>query len=316
MDCVYLQDHQQCLLRQQKPCITCGEKLTSDDPALANKWRDPLTVIDRARHPATDVLRDLLAGSSAFLVCGGPSANALPLELLNGKGIWSMAVNNAAAHPRYRPQAFVCSDPPTKFSHCIWMDPGIAKFIPIPKLGRGRRNIRRKLPDGTFEILQQRTTEAPNTWGFQRWNWMWPDDRFFIGDGACWGNHRDGVAKTGQPKTVCTMLLGIRLLRFLGARRIFLVGVDFRMRPDYGYSFAQERDQAACASNNAQFAVVNDWLCEMERVGTFKRFGLEILNCFEMSGLRAFPYVDFRDAIKIAKGIVDDVPDLSKWYLK
>jgi hypothetical protein len=164
--------------------------------------------------------------------------------------------------------------------------------------------------------LDRKTVDSPNVWGFVRHSWMWPDDRFFLTEGACWGNHQSGVDKTGQPKTVCTMLLGLRILKFLGAKRIYLVGVDFRMAPDSGYSFEQERTPGACDSNNAQFAVVNKWLCELQENGTFRKFGLEIFNTYQHSGLRAFPYAPFEAAVREAVGIVESTPNLGQWYDK
>jgi hypothetical protein len=313
MECTYLSEGK-CLRGLPIHCDGCPERLTIEDKDFSKKWQDPLIVIGRDRAPASDVLRNMLAGSSAFLVGGGPSANDLPLEQLNRRGVWSLCVNNVAGHSRFRPQAFVCSDPPKKFSHSIWLDPGIMKFVPIPKLG-GRRNRLRFKIDGQFVEQKQVTTEnSPNVWGFQRHNWLWPDDRFFATDGACWGNHQAGVNKTGQPKTVCTMLLALRILRYLGASRIFLVGVDFTMTPDRGYSFGQRRDEGACQSNNSQFVVVNEWLCKMQQAGVFKRFGVEVFNCYERSGLRAFPHVPFADAVRCCRGIVEDTPDLAGWY--
>lgn len=287
--------------------------LTDDD--FAEKWIDPLPIIT-ARREKTDAFRHMLAGRSAFLVCSGPSANEIELEQLNGRGIWSMAVNNMAAHHRFRPNAFICSDPPGKFSDTIWFDPGIMKFVPTPKLKGRRGGLRRKLPDGTFERLDVSISKCPNVWGFQRWSWLSPDDEFFLTDGACWGNHNAGMKKTGQPKTVCTPLLAIRLLYYLGARTVYLVGMDFTMSPDYGYAFDQGRTVEACLSNNNQFSIVNGWLCDMQGTGVFKRFGLKLYNCFERSGLRAFPYVPFDEAIIESKGSVQDRPSLSGWYEK
>jgi hypothetical protein len=161
----------------------------------------------------------------------------------------------------------------------------------------------------------------PNIWGFSRRSWMYPDDTFFTTDNAAWGNLEDGVQRTKdegnpQPKTVCTMLIAIRLLYYMGARRIFLLGADFWMAPTYGYGFAQGRSDNASASNNRQFGIVNNWLCQMQEAGTFKRFGLEIYNCFERSCLRAFPFVPFEDAITTACEGIEQAPDLKGWYEK
>jgi hypothetical protein len=320
---------------------------------LDRKWVDPLKLYNRKREPI-DALRGLLAGRSAFLVCGGPSAKQLPLEALNSKGTWSLAVNNSAAHQRYRPQAFVCSDPPSKFSDSIWLDPAIMKILPNPKLIRNRGKLRTKLPpeewkpcekcDGTgrtpsnknkgckycsaigtvmFKPLRVRgyhisADECPNVWGFDRRSWLLPDETFFTEPDAAWGNHNAGVLRTGQPKTVCTMLLGMRLLRYLGAKKVYMVGVDFFMDPmkplKENYSFEEERDASAVGSNNRQFRVVNQWLCEMQEGGVFKKFDIQFFNCNPNSGLRAFPHVPFDQALAdVTKG-VDQKPDLCNWY--
>ncbi len=311
--------HEQCLAEGKSStyavCHRCKQRLEKDDPKFKDKWIDPLKVYTR-KKVQTKVLHDLLAGRSAFLVGGGPSANEENLERLNQRGTFSLCVNNVAGHSRFRPQAFVCSDPPKKFSSSIWLDPQIMKFVPHPKLSGGRSKLRRKMPDGSFEQIKTRTNQCPNTWGFHRNSFLTPDDDFFMTNGAMWGNHRSGVQRTGQPKTVCTMLLGLRLLYYLGARRVYMVGVDFRMAEGWGYSFAQGRTQGACKSNNGQFAIVNDWLCQMAKNGTFKRFGLKIYNTYDRSGLRAFPHVPFDDAVGDVVGIVEETCDLRNWYEK
>ena len=306
--------------RKSASCNKCSKRLELNDPNFIDDWEDPIEVYDRHRVP-TKALRDLLGSGTAFLVCGGPSASPGILSSLNSRGCFSLAVNNAGAH-KVRPQAFVCSDPPMKFHQDIWLDPGVMKFVPSAKLS-GRRNRMRTKIGGVFKKTERGIDFAPNVWGFKRWSWMFPDDRFFLTDGCCWGNQDDGRRKTGEEKAVCTMLLGLRLLRYLGARRVYLVGVDFHMTPENGYSFGQARDAGASVSNNRQFGVVSDWLCRMVKAGTFERFGLEVFNCCERSGLRAFPHVPFEQALLDAKGIIGvrekaegPEPDCEGWYEK
>ena len=294
-------------------CEGCHKRLAPDAPKFAQEWQDQLVVHDRT-HTPTHALRGLLAGRPAFLLCGGPSTAQQPLELLQRRGCWTMAVNNVAG-ARVRPQAFVCSDPPLKFSHCIWLDPGIMKFVPNKKFKkRGRGTLRRKVGEKEWKPLPGGTISMPNTWGFGRRSWMRPDESFFTDTEAAWGNHDEGVAETKEDKTVCTMLLGMRLLRYLGAGTIFLLGVDFYMTPEAGYSFAQARDVKAARSNNQHFAVVNDWLCRMRDGGVFERFGVRIYNCNQASGLRAFLHVPFERAVEVACKDIEAVPDLSGWY--
>jgi len=329
MDCVYLGSNisgtiHKCLLYEtcdvekttpdHASCVACQDKLGIDDKDFAAKWVDPLEVCDRSKLK-TDSLRNVLVGGDAFLVCGGPSINDMPLHLLKQRGVWIMAVNNVAAHHRIRPQAFVCSDPPMKFSNTIWDDPGVMKFVPTPKMSGRRAKLRRKIGK-VFKESDRRVCDCPNVWGFKRESYLVPNDEFFMAAGAMWGNQDAGVDRTHEKKTVCTFLLGLRLLYYMGARRIFLLGVDFRMTPNYGYGFGQKRTPGASTSNNRHFVVVNDWLCRLQQGGTFDRFGLEIFNCFERSSLRAFPYVPLGFAVEGACNRVEQRPDLEGWYEK
>jgi hypothetical protein len=156
-------------------------------------------------------------------------------------------------------------------------------------------------------------------WGFERRSWLSPDDTWFLDPGAAWGNHNRGVDKVGEQKTVCTMLLGLRILQYLGAKRIFLLGVDFYMDPDKdlhgNYSFGEERKQDAVNSNNNQFRVVNDWLVKLRPV--FEKFGFETYNCNQNSHMRAFDYCPFDVALEDCRGLVPEEPwDLVGWYSK
>ncbi len=322
--------NEKCVLKgdnvQVASCELCRDKLRLEDKDFSDRFIDFLYVTDREARPTT-AMRGLLANRTAFLIGGGPSANSMRLGLLNDRGCWSLAVNNVAGHSRFQPQAFVCSDPPSKFHNGIWMDPRIMKFIPSPKMIPKRGRLRYKRRDGMFEPLHApdgtrlSASDSPNVWGFGRRAWLSPDDSFFLDTHASWGNHNVGTERTGQPKTVCTMLLGLRVLYYLGARRIFLVGVDFKMDPTLdlceNYSFGEERNEGACRSNNSQFAIVNKWLCELQETGVFSRFGLEIYNCYDRSGLRAFPYVPFEAAVNEAKKEIPEEPfDLRGWYYK
>lgn len=303
-------------------CEECKDRLTLEADNFSEKFIDQLLITnwtgDKTHH-----LRHLLAGLPTFLVCGGPSAKELPLEKLNQRGIWSMAVNNMAGY--FRPSSFVCADPPKKFHNGIWQDPTIMKFIPTPKMSKKRGRLRRKVGD-EFEPLMiddihKSACHCPNVWGFGRRAWIKPDESFFIEDHASWGCHNAGVKRTGQPKTVCSMLLAIRILYYLGSRKIFLIGVNWGMDNSIGdegnYAFNEFRDKNACSSNNSQYEVAGKWLCEMQNNGTFQKFGLEVFNCFQYSGLKAFPYVPFDIAVEDA---LEDFPqspfDLQNWYTK
>lgn len=298
-------------------CKECRDRLNLDNHNLADDFLDPLLLLDQERNP-THSLRNMLKGMPTFLVCGGPSAKDLPLDNLERRGIWSMAVNNMAGY--VHTNAFVCADPPQKFHNGIWLDPSIMKFIPSVKLKGSRGDLRSKNGED-FERMDVSVRECPNVWGFGRKHWWTYDETFFTHEMATWGNLDVGVKMTGNEKTVCTMLLGIRLLYYLGSRTIFLVGVDFNMDPKAGmkenYAFGEHRDADAIRSNNEQFAVVNKGLNAMNDRGVFERFGLEIFNVNEETHLEAFPFIPFESAIEwTLSGFPVEPFDLEGWYRK
>lgn len=278
-------------------------------------FEDPLFVCDRLKT-RVDLSHLLSNRPDAFLVCGGPSLKEVDPNQLNQRGLWTMAVNNAAAWSSFRPSSFVCSDPPEKFHQGIWLDPAIMKFVPVPKLKKGRGVLRIK-EDGKFSRANYSACDCPNVWGFLRRGWLSLDDTFFTEESAAWGNLAEGVLRTGLEKTACTMLLGIRLLYYLGARRIFLVGCDFRMEEGSGYAFDQNRDNEAIESNNRQYRNVNRWLSELCSNGVFGKYGLSIINTTTDSGLDAFPKVPLGFAISSAlKGYPPCPLDTEGWYEK
>lgn len=305
-------------------CDRCDKRLSIANPLFAQQWVDSLAVRDRHGNRC-DGIRNILAGRAVFLAGGGPSANALPLEQLARRGAWTMCINNMAGHASFRPQAMVCTDPPEKFSDSIWRDPQIMKFVPESKLiDPGRGKLRTKQA-GELVPLQQHgraltVADCPNTWGVKRREWIACDDTFFLDDAAPNGQYKRGVDKTGEPRTICTLLFAMRILRFLGASEVFLLGVDFFMDSSKGlhdnYSFGEQRTPDACASNNRQYAIVNDWLCRLQSAKVFARFGISFYNCNPLSGLKAFGHVPFDVAIERVCAGVEPVPALEGWYLK
>jgi len=298
-------------------CRRCRLRLRMDEAGFPEKWIDPLRVTDRFGHD-TDVLRNFLQGGSAFLVCGGPSSRKLPIEKLGKRGVFSLGINNVAGWAPV--SAFVSSDPPMKFHWGIFCDPKIMKFIPTPKLGKKRGKLRSKQADGSFIWLTDLYPEVcPNVWGFARRSWLSPDKTWFTEKDAAWGNQNQGVKRLGQHKAANTTFLGLRLLQYLGAKKIFLVGVDFWMEPKAGlkdnYSFGEHRDEDAITSNNRHFLISNEWLIKLRPI--FERFGFETYNCNQHSRLQAFDYVPFDIALKECQGMVPDEPfSLENWYSK
>lgn len=297
-------------------CEGCRDYLNTESENLSTDFKDSLRVFDREGNQ-THCLRNMLNGGAAFLVCGGPSLRKLDYQRLKERGVFALGINNVAGWAPV--SAFICSDPPSKFHSGIFLDPKIMCFLPTPKLRGNRAKLRSKNENGGFDWLDERTCDCPNVWGFERRSWLACNDTWFTEPSAAWGNHQQGVEKTGEPKTVNTMFLGLRILQYLGARIIFLLGVDFFMDPAAdlkdNYAFGEHRTGDAVKTNNAQYIVAADWLTRLRPI--FEKYGFTIYNCNPNSHLRAFDYVPYDFALQVCKGKIPPEPwDLEGWYVK
>ena len=249
-------------------------------------------------------LNGFWAPSAAFLVCGGPSINKLPHHKLAERGIASLAVNNIAGHVRVA--AFVFSDPQNKFHHGMFLDPKLLTFAP---LGKMKRRVRAKLPDGTFRGLKMRVQECPGLLGFSR-KTVFEAKTFLTTTYAQWGRGGKQPEEDKPFTCLCTMLLGIRLLHYLGCPRVYMLGVDFNMTDEAQYAFGQK-----CSARNGRYSKENAMLAELKPY--FDADGFSLFNCNPESKCDVFPKVSFDDAFEDCKGGVPDEPfDLSEWYNK
>ncbi len=277
-----------------------------------NRFEDPLEVSDRFGRPA-DSLRGLWAPSPAFLVCGGPSLRDVRLDRLRERGVVSLGVNLSAAWVPVK--AWVFSDPQTKFHHGLYLDPGVMTFCPQPKMERG---FMVKMKDGSW----RRTTEkikritvgitvrdCPNTFGYHRRTCFVPNE-FFTTPYAHWGPGKHQPPDVPAIGCFCTMLIGIRLLHWLGVRKIYMIGVDHQGRDGKCYGFPNEKGERV-----ARYDLERQMLEAL--VEPMKRHGVELINCSATSRCNLYCYVPFDDAVDDCKGDVPNEPfDCYGWYLK
>jgi len=241
--------------------------------------------------------------SAGFLVCGGPSINNLPIEKLKERGIVSLAVNNIAAHVPVKAWCF--SDPHEKFHQALYKDPSMMTFAPTPKLGR---KLRIK-ENGEFKSTNIKIKDCPNTYGFPRKTSLYPD-KFLETFYAQWGHGGKQPEHEREFTCLCTMLIGIRLMCYLGCTKIFLLGVDFWRAEDQQYAFGQ-----AASRVNGRYKKENQMLLNIKP--NIESHGINIFNCNPESRCNAFEYKPFEEAFQICKNGVGPEPfDLSKWYDK
>lgn len=290
------------------PHVDVSREVVAIHPAHYEK--DPLVAYDRHGN-ITDSLRDIWRGSAGFLVCGGPSLKQIPIERIAERGIVSLGINNVCGYAPVR--AATWSDPTEKFHHGISLDPALMKFVPQERLGDA---VAVKLPDGKFAWTDMTLADCPNVWGFKR-NCDWEPSTFLTRDSASWGNNDAGVVANGRPKIIFTFFIGLRLLHYLGCRRIYLLGVDFTMSANEGggYAFNERRDKGASKCNNDHYKRAAGMLAELKPVLDAGEF--EVFNCNQNSALEVFPFCPFEKALEDCRGNVPISPfDLNGWYAK
>lgn len=249
-------------------------------------------------------LNGLWYPSSGFLVCGGPSIKKIPYQKMKERGIVSLAVNNIASVIPVSSWCF--SDPQHKFHHGLFLDPKCMTFAPIPKL---KKHVVAKLPNGKFQEMNVRLRECPSTFGFSR-RGEFHAESFLTTDYAHWGRGGKQPKDDAGFKCLCTMLIGFRLMHYLGCPRIYLLGVDFWMTEEQPYGFKQEK-----AARNGRYRKENEYLKQLKPIFDKEKF--EVFNCNPESKCNVFKYVPFEEALKDCSGGVPKEPfNTEHWYSK
>jgi len=262
---------------------------------LANEFMQEMPLVWTAEG-ASVPLRGIMRGGAAFLVCNGPSFNDLDKRPLNY--CYTMALNNgpAACYTRFVPSAWTLVDDPSRFLLSIWLNPQIQKFVPHAHAGKPLwTSLNGKDEPYTIEGRPAVVRDCPNVLYFHR-NEKFEASRFWIEDTFNWGMHSDFTDSHGHKGGRSVMLVALKMLFQLGFRRIYIVGADFKMAPDKKYSFDEVREKGAINCNNATYAALNDRL--KEALPHAEALGLTIRNCTPDSGLKAFEYLPYEDALK------------------
>lgn len=247
-----------------------------------------------------DFLKGAYEGQKCFLVGGGPSLNRIDLTLLQQRGIVIAAMNNIAA-THVRPHLWFCCDPTAQFSEVIWKDPAILKLTKIKyltdeKQGKGR--VRRwdasrleHVADGPLP----RT--CPNTFGYLHTK-GWNPATFLDDPLPSWGVNSADMDPDKKGRFESVLLVALWLLYWFGFRTVYLLGVDFKMKPDAPYAFEQRYDSGRISGNNGLYAWLNRRLTEARP--HFEQRGYQVLNANPASKLTAFDKISFEEAVNRA----------------
>ena len=293
------------------PCPACGAR---------RRERKRCEVCKKTGYHRLN-LQGLWSPSPGFLVCGGPSLRKLDLSPLRERGIVSVGINQAASYAPVR--AWTFGDPPKKFHHALWLDGSTLTFAPLGKL---KLNIRARLPDKTFRTVDRLARDCPGTVGYSRSSkWLespvigsdgqpvfGPDKKplytydpssFLTTEYAHWGTG-------GKDSCLCSMMLGFRLLHYMGCPTIYMLGVDFNMTDRHQYAFNQRK-----APRNGRYRKENAMCAAVAPV--LSAAGVEVFNCNQHSNCTAFPFKPYIEALDDCRGGIPAEPfDLSNWYDK
>lgn len=238
----------------------------------------PPLLFTQDHHPLW--MADKYRGSTAFLILGGPSFKEYDHSLLRKPGLLTMGVNNSVRS--FRPNLWTSVDSPCHFIKSVWLDPKIEKFVPICHANK------QIFDSDAWKYLDIKVGDCPNVVYYKR-NEKFQARQFLWEDCFNWGNHK----KHGGGRSI--MLVAIRLLFYLGVRRVYLLGADFKMDESVKYHFDQDRHKGSINGNNSTYKKMNNWFRELRPL--FERENFHVYNCYKDSGLTAFEHVPFKDAI-------------------
>lgn len=286
------------------------EGLKAHAPSCENSQQTPFYRMSGEPLPLANIQRD----GSCFIVLSGPSLAELDLSLLRRRGVFTLAVNNAATV--VRPNAWTLVDPPGKFHEAIWRDPFVMKFVPRRWHSKP---LRTRTEGGTFALMKRgnellKVSDMPNVVGIER-NAYFDPEAWLSEPSINWGNSGKYVKRNGQPKCLSVLFCALKLAYALGFRVVYLLGCDFNMSEERPYAFGEVKDAGAVRSNNHSYAVMEGMLAQLRP--HFDSAGYHVFNCNPRSALTVFDHVAYREAIECATAHVPQDPlDAKGWYDK
>jgi hypothetical protein len=230
----------------------------------------------RGRRRVAD-LQDIFCGQTAMLVGGAPSLKEQPIELLNQRGVLTMAINNAACH--FRPTMWISGDHPDCYEPQILLDPRIMKFAPsrhvkVPVAGR---------PYATLPNMFFYTVEGNVPW----------DEYLSQRPTVPWYNN--------------TLFVAIHTLYRMGVRRIILAGSDFGFAKESGDADMEAGDMYAhkttlgTLERKWNLDLYNSLVKELRLLKPlFDKAGLTLMDCSKNSRIsQVYEHISLERAVEL-----------------
>ena len=247
------------------------------------------------------------AGRSAFLIGGGPSLNDHDLtKLRKARGIVTMGLNNSWGV--YKPDLWTCVDGPNRFFDTGWKDPSITKFVPMAYWN----TILRVQSKGKMKPSAFRVWQMPAVNYYLR-SYHFDPSKYLTEDRVCWGGPSKHTDALGIKGARSVFMAGIKLLTYLGFKKIYCIGTDFKMSETRKYAFGQDRTAQAIKHNNHLYGSVIKRMTSL--VPHLKQRGIDIRVCCPDSGLlECFPFIDYDEAVDKASSECEKKINPAGWY--
>jgi hypothetical protein len=260
-------------------------------------------------------LQGIYRGASVFFCMSGPSLLTHDLSRLDRRGIVKFGVNNSpTASAGVRCHLWTHVDPTWKWHDAIWKDPQCLKFVNRRMCHRWA--VRTRTERGIENVVADNNLvypiHMPGVCLYER-NAFFNVETWLSEPTINWGNSKKSAKRNGDHNCLNVMPAALKIAYSLGFRFVYLLGCDFEMRPEQPYAWGQNKSPGGCNGNNNTYRILNDWFSRLQP--SFDKAGFYVFNCYQRSGLRAFPYVPFDEAVAAATdGIPQDPVDAAGWY--
>src|SRR3990167_2034737 len=242
-------------------------------------------IYDRNANPA---LRGRFVGKSIFATHPGPSFNTIDVSKLSNKYSLSQKLLPIT---HFVPTIWLCMEKSQGLPAKILEDKTIIKLVSSEVYDKGylqpiepNARLYRMAPINQLKnIYWFRVSEKYNS------------KTYFSENAVQWGMATEKKDEHGILGRRSIMLAEFRLLHYMGFRRIYLLGVDFRMEKERPYCYEVEKGDGAVAQNNLLYETLK---IRFEKLYPLMlENGLEVFNCNPDSQLKVFPFINYEDAL-------------------
>lgn len=231
---------------------------TENDAQQAAEDSLPTAAVEANPWPDwTEPLRDLHAGRTAILVCGGPSWGNIDPESIRRSGHLLVMCNKTPSvyGQDLVPDIHVSVNHPRKFPKWVYVDPNVLSLV----------------------YSKHRTKHGVK---FHSGEWFMTEQMFAPGNTEDWDNTKNH----GAGSVFCCAL---RLLRIMGVSKVLLLGCDFTMSETYQYANGRTEGANHAKHNNSLYRYMAKRLAKLAPLMK----GFEVVNVNPESHLTVWPRV-------------------------